>query len=600
MSTVSARSAALAVLAAALALPGAASAAPAPAQGASAAVAAPAAADRIATLRAQIADPDGPVLVIAHRACWADAPENSLPAIAACHRLGVAMVELDVRRTRDGHLVLMHDATVDRTTNGSGAVADMTLAEVRALRLRAGAGGPAAALTELSPPTLEEAMEAARGGLLVNIDAKADVFDQTEAVLKRLGLTDHVLMKTGAAPRDGQAFPSLLKTALFMPIIDERQGPVAQAGAVFEPLSPVAVEVLFRDEAYFRDNARALRAAGRRAWVNTLSLHHSAGHIDANAVIAPADHWGRLIDLGASMIQTDAPEALTAYLAVRAQAQALPKAREGAPLPPPVLHQFPRREERPIPTPPPAPVYEAVELRRYPAAEAGQGAAAHGEDFYAVVNTRIGRYAKSDGRKLAEWQGDPTQFVHLNACLIVADDLVCAHSNYPHVPMTSSVEFFDPKTLEHRRSVSLGEQIGSLTWVDWRDGAWWAAFANYDGRGGEPGRDHRYSQLVRFDDQWRRTQSWSFPVSVLERMAPTSTSGGGWGDDGLLYMTGHDAPEMYVMRLPEAGSTLVHVATYRIPLAGQGWAWDRTEPRVLYGINRPTREVVAVQASPLP
>ena len=597
MSIAIARSAALAVLAAALALPAAAAAAgPAPALG----VAAPASADRIATLRAQIADPGGPVLVIAHRACWADAPENSLPAIEACKRLGVAMVELDVRRTRDGHLVLMHDATVDRTTNGSGAVADMTLAEVRALRLRAGAGGPAAAVTDLAPPTLEEAMAAARGGVLVNIDAKADVFDQAEAVLKRLGLTDHVLMKTGAAPRDGEAFPNLLKTALFMPIIDERQGPVAQAGAVFEPLSPVAVEVLFRDEAYFRDAAGALRAAGRRAWVNTLSAHHSAGHVDADAVAAPADHWGRLIDLGASMIQTDAPEALTAYLAVRAQAQALPLAREGAPLPPPVVHNFPRREERPIPAAPPAPVYEAEELRRYPAAEAGQGAAAHGDDFYAVVNTRIGRYAKSDGRKLAEWQGDPTQVVHLNACLIVADDLVCAHSNFPHVPMTSSVEFFDPKTLEHRRSVSLGEQIGSLTWVDRRDGAWWAAFTNYDGRGGEPGRDHRYSQLVRFDDQWRRTQSWSFPTSVLARMAPTSTSGGGWGDDGLLYMTGHDAQELYVMRLPEAGSTLVHVATFRIPLAGQGWAWDRSEPRVLYGINRPTREVVAVRVPRLP
>ena len=596
MSVVFARCAALTVLAVALASPGVTLAGVAAAP--PVAVSAPA--DRIASLRAQIADPDGPVLVIAHRACWAEAPENSLPAIAACRRLGVAMVELDVRRTRDGHLVLMHDATVDRTTNGSGAVSDLTLAEIQALRLRAGAGGPAAAVTDLSPPTLEEAMEAARGGLLVNIDAKADVFDQTEAVLKHLGLTDHVLMKTGAAPRDGQAFPSLLQTALFMPIIDEGQGPIAQAGTVFEPLSPVAVEVLFRDEAYFRDSARALRAAGRRAWVNTLSLHHSAGHVDADAVVAPADHWGRLIDMGANMIQTDAPEALTAYLAVRAQAQALPVARPGAPLEPPVVHDFPRQQERPIPAPPPAPVYEAVELRRYPAAEAGQGAAAHGEDYYAVVNTRIGRYAKSDGRKLAEWSGDRTQFVHLNACLIVGDDLACAHSNFPHVPMTSSVEIFDPKTLEHRRSISLGEQIGSLTWVDWRDGAWWAAFAHYDGRGGEPGRDHRYSQLVRFDTQWRRTESWTFPASVLARMAPTSTSGGGWGDDGLIYMTGHDAHELYVMRLPEAGSSLVHVATYRIPLAGQGWAWDRTEPRVLYGINRPTREIVAVQVPRLP
>lgn len=281
-------------------------------------------------------------------------------------------------------------------------------------------------------------------------------------------------------------------------------------------------------------------------------------------------------------------------------AQTMAPARPGAPLEPPVLQHFPRQEERPIPTAPPAPVYESIELRRYPAAEAGQAAVGHGDDFYAIVNTRLGRYAKSDGRKLAEWSGDRTRFVHLNACLIVGEDLVCAHSNFPHVPMASSIEFFDPVTLEHRRSVSLGQQIGSLTWVDWHEGAWWAAFANYDDRGGEPGRDHRYSQLVRFDDQWRRTEGWTFPVEVLARMAPTSTSGGGWGDDGLIYMTGHDAPELYVMRLPEAGSRLVHVATYRVGFAGQGWAWDRTDLRVLYGIDRATREVVVTRVPPLP
>ena len=308
----------------------------------------------------------------------------------------------------------------------------------------------------------------------------------------------------------------------------------------------------------------------------------------------------RLLLCTAAMIGMAAQSAAAQTPAPTELGARTPVAQEAAPLEPPVLRNFPKREERPIPAPPPAPVYQAIELRRYPAAEAGQGAAASGDDFYAVVNTRIGRYAKADGRKLAEWQGDRTQFVHLNACLVLEDDLVCAHSNFPHVPMTRSVEFFAPRTLEHRRSVALGEQIGSLTWVDRRDGAWWAAFANYDGRGGEPGRDHSYSQLVRFDDQWRRTQSWTFPASVLERLAPTSTSGGGFGDDGLIYMTGHDAPELYVLRLPDAGSMLVHVATFRVPIPGQGWAWDRTEPRVLYGINNETREVIATYVPNLP
>lgn len=276
-------------------------------------------------------------------------------------------------------------------------------------------------------------------------------------------------------------------------------------------------------------------------------------------------------------------------------------AQPADPRPIPPLASYPRREERPLPQPPAPPTFASVELRRYAdIREAGQGAAAAGDDFYAVVNTRLGRYAKADGAKLAEWAGDPTLFVHLNACLVHDARLMCAHSNYPHVPMVSSVEIFDPVTLAHLDSISLGEQIGSLTWIDRHDGSWWAVFANYDGRGGQEGRDHRYTTLVRFDDEWRRTESWVFPPSVLERFAPTSSSGGGWGDDGLLYVSGHDAPELYVLALPAAGSVLRHVATVNVGFEGQGWAWDRTADREIWGISRQGRSVVHIHVPPLP
>lgn len=269
--------------------------------------------------------------------------------------------------------------------------------------------------------------------------------------------------------------------------------------------------------------------------------------------------------------------------------------------PPAEQPRFPRQEERPIPRLPPAPVYESEELRRYPAiAEAGQGAAAAGDVFYAIVNTRIGKYAKADGAKLAEWVGDPTQVVHINACAVIEARLMCAHSNFPHVPMLSSVEVFDPDTLTHLDSISLGEQIGSLTWIDRHDGTWWAAFANYDERGGQPGRDHHYAAVVRFDDQWRRLESYAFPAEVLARFAPTATSGGQWGDDGLLYVTGHDAQELYVLRLPRIGSTLVHVATVNVGFEGQGWAWDPTEDRTIWSISRPNRAVVVTRIPEIP
>jgi hypothetical protein len=237
-------------------------------------------------------------------------------------------------------------------------------------------------------------------------------------------------------------------------------------------------------------------------------------------------------------------------------------------------------------------------LRRYPAPEARQGVAVDADHIYAVSNWTIAKYDKRSGERIAVWEGDKTSFPHINSCTVIeleAARLVCANSNFPAVPQWSSVEFFDPTTLRHLRSVPLGPGRGSLTWLERRDGAWWAVFANYDGKGGEAPRDHRHTVLVRFDDEWRQTQSWSFPASVLERFMPMSSSGGGWGPDGRLYVTGHDHPELYILELPEAGAVLNHVGTISVPIEGQAIDWDESAPGELYGISRSGREIVRMK-----
>lgn len=77
--------------------------------------------------------PGQPAFVAGHRGDRADAPENTMPAFRAAFASGLDIVETDVQLTADRHPVLLHDATVDRTTNGTGAVADLTLAEVESL-----------------------------------------------------------------------------------------------------------------------------------------------------------------------------------------------------------------------------------------------------------------------------------------------------------------------------------------------------------------------------------------------------------------------------------------------------------------------------------
>jgi hypothetical protein len=101
------------------------------------------------------------------------------------------------------------------------------------------------------------------------------------------------------------------------------------------------------------------------------------------------------------------------------------------------------------------------------------------------------------------------------------------------------------------------------------------------------------------DDQFRILNSWHFPPDILAAFAPMSCSGGSWGEDGLLYVTGHDRAEIYVLRLPEAGTVVEHVATIPLPTAGQAFAWDRSAPRRIWTIERKTKSVVMSDVPPL-
>lgn len=95
-------------------------------------------------------------------------PENCIPTFENTLSHNPAMLEIDPRYTKDGHIVLMHDPTLDRTTNGQGKVADHTLAELRQLRLKDTEGN----LTAYTIPTLDEALEWAKGKTVLVIDAK--------------------------------------------------------------------------------------------------------------------------------------------------------------------------------------------------------------------------------------------------------------------------------------------------------------------------------------------------------------------------------------------------------------------------------------------
>ncbi|MSS72132.1 MAG: glycerophosphodiester phosphodiesterase [Candidatus Latescibacteria bacterium] len=133
-------------------------------------------------------------LSIAHRGASGMAPENTLIAVERALDLGVDVVEIDVHVTRDGHVVVLHDATVDRTTDGRGAVRDMTLAEVR--RLNAGLWFDPPCSGERIP-TLAETLDLTRRRALLLVEIKASgISEQVIETIRDLRATEDVIVQS--------------------------------------------------------------------------------------------------------------------------------------------------------------------------------------------------------------------------------------------------------------------------------------------------------------------------------------------------------------------------------------------------------------------
>lgn len=230
----------------------------------------------------------------------------------------------------------------------------------------------------------------------------------------------------------------------------------------------------------------------------------------------------------------------------------------------------------------------AETIRTWRASDADQGAAATGNFFYAIDNSVIARHDRKSGALVNRWSGEAEGLIrHLNSCYHRDEKIYCANSNYPKLPMGSSVEIFDAKTLSHLESHSFGlMEEGSLTWFDETDGGWIAGFTHYSAPRGLPYKDNRFSNVVAFDAGWRRIGGWLYPDAILDRMAPHGASGGAIGPDGYLYVMGHDRPEMYVLAAPKMGPYLLHVATIAVEAEGQAFSFIEGESRRLVAVNR--------------
>jgi glycerophosphoryl diester phosphodiesterase len=144
-----------------------------------------------------------PIVVMAHRGFSGKAPENTLASFQKAIEAGSDFIELDVRFSKDGHLAVFHDDTLERTTNGKGKVADKTLGQLRALD--AGSWFGSAAFAGERIPTFQEVLEFTRGRILINVELKkgeqgtytmTDLADRALEEVLKAGMGPYVLFSS--------------------------------------------------------------------------------------------------------------------------------------------------------------------------------------------------------------------------------------------------------------------------------------------------------------------------------------------------------------------------------------------------------------------
>lgn len=142
----------------------------------------------------------GRTLIFGHRGASAYAPMNTIPAFEKAVELGADGAELDVHLSKDGHLIVLHDFTVDHTTDGSGFARDKTLAELKELDAGSKLFGDAFKNTRI--PTLDEVFEAVGQKLLINVEIKSEtettdgVEQAVEDCLTRHNMTERVIVSS--------------------------------------------------------------------------------------------------------------------------------------------------------------------------------------------------------------------------------------------------------------------------------------------------------------------------------------------------------------------------------------------------------------------
>ena len=263
------------------------------------------------------------VWVAAHRADYVYAPENSIQALENAIYFGADMIETDVRLTKDGQVIMMHDYTVDRMTTGTGRVSDLTLSEIKKLHLKTNWGGS----TKFQVPTLEEFIQVAKGKVCLYLDKAGYDLPEHEnghlvkellKILRKNGvLEEAVFVLDWPYEKAKSIFGNDLEKVIYCPVIDDKIPNLeAYVDEYIEKLSPVAFQFRFKSlETQTYSLLPKVLASGSKAFVAATWDEHTANHSDRVSIFnRPSEGWGWLIEQGFSILETNYARDMIRYL----------------------------------------------------------------------------------------------------------------------------------------------------------------------------------------------------------------------------------------------------------------------------------------------
>ena len=256
-------------------------------------------------------------MIIAHRGDWRYAPENSLRGFANCIKSGFDAIEVDVRMTKDGVLVVMHDETVNRTTDGVGKVSDLTFEQIKKLHLTT----PTRYVSDQTVPSFEEVLNLARGQILVYVDKWQDHKEAVLETVHRLGMDRQILLAGPANVESGayklaKQYPEV-NYVPFFPCNGKNDE--HRFSELKDKMQPIGYYIAFPSDKFpILKETKSYAEYGHRLWVDTLlGKCCNGGRNDQLALTDEELSYGWLLDHGFTVFFTDDPHGVAKFLKSR-------------------------------------------------------------------------------------------------------------------------------------------------------------------------------------------------------------------------------------------------------------------------------------------